>query len=157
MELLPRTTKTPAGLVLNDEQPLRASHTTMEVRETSTKILTIIFEYALNKFNDSTERLSAGVPKFLPVNDQFVIARSQVEMCLPAFPFKSANKVYKVFGTLPDKAEELALERLNTMCIRIGDVYRPGAKLIIISDGLVYNGLSNTHSATSRNLSCLLM
>jgi pyoverdine/dityrosine biosynthesis protein Dit1 len=120
----------------------------MEARKTSTMILAIIFEYSLNKFNDSIERLSAGKPKFLQVIDQFVIAGTQVEMALPAFPFKSANKVDKVFGTLPDKAEELALERLNTMCIRIGGVYRPGAKLTIISDGLVYNGLSNTNLTT---------
>lgn len=113
----------------------------MEVTETSSKILAIIFEYALNKFDDTIERLAAGMPKFLSVIDQFVVTGKQVDMCLPAFPFKSANKVYKVFGILPDKAEELALERLNTMCVRIAEVYTPGAKLTIISDGLVYNGL----------------
>ena len=128
-------------LALDDEKSSCVSHDTMVARETSTQILSIIFEYALNKFNDSRERLYVGMPNFLPVIDQFVIAGTRVEMCLPAFPFKSANKVYKVFGILPDKAEELALERLNTMCRRIRDIYAPGAKLTIISDGLVYNGL----------------
>lgn len=146
MEFLPQITNAPVGLGLDGEKSSLASHATMDVTmemtETSTNILAIIFEYALNKFDDSMERLTAGMPKFLPVIDRFVIAGTQVEMCLPAFPFKSANKAYKVFGTLPDKAEELALERLNTMCIRIGDVYQPGAKLTIISDGLTYNGLS---------------
>ncbi|KAH6873803.1 Pyoverdine/dityrosine biosynthesis protein-domain-containing protein [Thelonectria olida] len=113
----------------------------MQVTETSTKILAIIFEYALNKFDDSMERLAAGMPKFLSVIETFVMAGNRVDMCLPAFPFKSANKVYKVFGILPDKAEELALHRLNDMCARIRDVYGPGAKLTIISDGLVYNDL----------------
>lgn len=144
MQLVPQTTNVPVGRALDDEKSSHASHSTLEVTETSNKILDIIFEYALNKFNDSMEKLAVGRPKFLSVIDQFVIAGTQVEMCLPAFPFKSANKVYKVFGIFPDKAEELALERLNTMCIRIGDVYPPGAKLTIISDGLVYNGLSNT-------------
>lgn len=124
-------------LPLDDE---KASHG-MQVTETSTKILAIIFEYALNKFDDSMERLAAGMPKFHSVIEAFVSAQKRVDMCLPAFPFKSANKVYKVFGVLPDKAEELALRRLNDMCSRIGDLYRPGAKLTIISDGLVYNGL----------------
>ena len=114
----------------------------MEETEISRKILQIIFQYALNKFDDTMERLALGRPKFLAVIDQFVVARTQVLMCLPAFPFKSANKMEKVLGNLPDKAEELALERLNTMCTRIGEVYKPGAKLTIISDGLVYNGLS---------------
>ena len=120
-----------------------ASHTfysATEAAEISTKILDIIFEYALNKFNDSMEKLALGRSKFLLVINQFVATRSLVEMCLPAFPFKSANKVSKVFGILPDKAEELALERLNDMCQRIRNVYSPGAKLTIISDGLVYNG-----------------
>ena len=63
-------------------------------------------------------------------------------MCLPAFPFKSANKVYKAFGFLPDKAEEIALARLHAMCKRIEEIYAPGACVTIISDGLVYNGSS---------------
>ena len=139
----------PVGSSLDDEKSSHASHSEMEVTETSKKILDIISEYALNKFNDSIERLAAGRPKFLSVIDQFIMAETQVEMCLPAFPFKSANKVEKVFGVLPDKAEELALGRLNTMCIRIGDVYRPGAKLTIISDGLVYNGSFNSRQPIS--------
>lgn len=116
-----------------------------------------IFEYALNKFNDYIEKFAAGRPKFLSVIDRFVTAETRVEMCLPAFPFKSANKVEKVFGILPDKAEELALERLNTMCMRIEDVYPPGAKLTIISDGLVYNGSSSINQAISLTLRRLLM
>ena len=152
MQFVSQITNAPVGFALNDEKPSHVSITTMEVMETSIvvmetshKILDIILEYALDKFNDSMEQLAARRPTFLSVIDRFVIEGTQVEMCLPAFPFKSANKVHKVFGILPDKAEELALARLNTMCIRIGDVYPPGAKLTIISDGLVYNGLSNTN------------
>nr|RBQ99993.1 hypothetical protein FVER53263_08710 [Fusarium verticillioides] len=111
------------------------------VHAVSSKILDIIFEYALNKFSDSKERLEAGRPKFLSVVGKFVAMSTRVEMCLPAFPFKSANKAYKVFGILPDKAEEIALDRLNTMCIRIGEIYQPGAQCTIISDGVVYNDL----------------
>ncbi|KAF5565681.1 spore wall maturation DIT1 [Fusarium phyllophilum] len=111
------------------------------VHAVSSKILDLIFEYALNKFSDSKERLEAGRPKFLSVVGKFVATSTRVEMCLPAFPFKSANKAYKVFGILPDKAEEIALDRLNTMCIRIGEIYQPGAQCTIISDGVVYNDL----------------
>ncbi|KAF5715931.1 spore wall maturation DIT1 [Fusarium mundagurra] len=111
------------------------------VHAVSSRILDIIFEYALNKFSDSKERLEAGRPKFLSIVGKFVAASTRVEMCLPAFPFKSANKAYKVFGILPDKAEEIALDRLNTMCIRIGEIYQPGAQCTIISDGVVYNDL----------------
>ena len=147
MQSTPFTAEAPVELVLVDEKSSDASPTTMGATEVSEKILEIISEYALNKFNDSKERTAAGKPKFLAVIDQFVLAGTQLEMCLPAFPFKSANKVSKVLGILPDKAEELALQRLDAMCIRIGEVYPPGAKLTIISDGLVYNGTSNTNYA----------
>ena len=132
------------GLGIAGLPQARASvpHITMETRSVSHLILDIVFEYALNKFDDSKERLAAGETKFLAVIDEFVKAGTPVDSCLPAFPFKSANKVYKVLGDLPDKAEELALERLNTMCVRIKDVYKPGARVTIISDGITYNGMS---------------
>jgi hypothetical protein len=107
----------------------------------STHILEIIFDYALNKFDDCRDRLEVGRPKFIAVLNKFVRAGVRIDMCLPAFPFKSANKVYKVFGFLPDKAEEIALARLHDMCRRIEEIYGPGAKVILVSDGLVYNGL----------------
>jgi pyoverdine/dityrosine biosynthesis protein Dit1 len=137
------------GRSLVNGQSSQAAPTILEVREVSHLILDIIFEYALNKFDDSKDRLAAGAAKFLSVIDQFVKAGTRVEACLPAFPFKSANKVYKVLGTLPDKAEELALERLNSMCTRIRDVYPPGAKVTVISDGTTYNGVSNPNPSAS--------
>ncbi|KAF2764179.1 hypothetical protein EJ03DRAFT_321697 [Teratosphaeria nubilosa] len=106
-------------------------------------ILEIIFTYKLHKFEDATDRLEVGRPKFLAVIQKFVQERKAVQMCLPAFPFKSANKVEKVLGILPDRAEELALRRLNEMCQAIKKIYPPGAVLTIISDGLVYNDLLN--------------
>ena len=144
MEVITQVTTSTMRLALDDKNVSVVSYNTigweMEPSETSAKILAIIFEYALNKFDSTVEQLTASTPKFLSVIDQFIAAGKRVEMCLPAFPFKSANKVYKVFGILPDKAEELAMERLNTMCIRIAQIYGPGARLTIISDGLVYNG-----------------
>jgi pyoverdine/dityrosine biosynthesis protein Dit1 len=134
---------------LTDDNPARNadsslakfSQTGNRSREISRRILDIIFEYALNKFDDSKERLERGAENFLSVIGEFVATESRVETCLPAFPFKSANKVYKVLSSLPDKAEELALGRLNTMCARIQEVYSPGAQVTIISDGITYNGM----------------
>lgn len=109
----------------------------------STNILEIIFDYALNKFDDCRDRLEAGRPRFISVLNKFVKAGVRIDMCLPAFPFKSANKVYKALGLLPDKAEEIALTRLHNMCRRIKEIYAPDAHVVIISDGLVYNGSSH--------------
>jgi len=127
---------------VNDVSKTQASEVQgISITLMSTNILEIIFDYALNKFDDCRDRLEAGRPKFISVLNRFVRAGVQIDMCLPAFPFKSANKVYKAFGFLPDKAEEIALARLHDMCRRIEEIYGPGAKVVIISDGLVYNGL----------------
>lgn len=107
---------------------------------TSTNILSIIYKYRLTKAADAHDRWVQGTPKFLNIINNFVETKRPIRMCMPAFPFKSANKVYKVMGILPDMAEEAALEYMNTMCTEIGAIYGPGAKLLIISDGLVYNG-----------------
>jgi ATP-binding cassette subfamily G (WHITE) protein 2 (PDR) len=108
--------------------------------EVCAAILSIVFEYSLHKFDNTMAQLEVGRPKFLAVIRLFVTAGKKIEMCLPAFPFKSANKTYKVLGRLPDKAEELALARLESICGRIESIYPPGATIMIISDGLVYNG-----------------
>ncbi|KAG8525197.1 uncharacterized protein KY384_008841 [Bacidia gigantensis] len=133
--------------IFDDSQPARTQPMDMnrtsdavdDSRPTSAKILDIIYDYRLTKAADADDRWIEGTPKFLSMIEHFVQMEQPVQMCMPAFPFKSANKVYKVLGTLPDAAEEEALEYMNLMCARIGDIYSPGAKLLIISDGLVYN------------------
>lgn len=107
---------------------------------TPAKILSIIYKYRLIKEADAHDKWVEGTPKFLNIIDNFVKTGKPIRMCMPAFPFKSANKVYKVLGILPDRAEEAALDYMNTMCAEIAAIYKPGAKLLIISDGLVYNG-----------------
>lgn len=115
-----------------------------DVAETAQKILDIIYEYRLQKAIDANDKWQEGTPKFLAVISKYLRNNEPLKMCIPAFPFKSANKVFKVLGELPDKAEEAALEWLERMCQRIDEVYAPGSKLLIISDGLVYNGTTTT-------------
>lgn len=109
--------------------------------ETSAAILHIIDKYRLKKYDGTGTNDDEGRLKFLTIIYSHVKAGRPVPMCLPAFPFKSPNSSRKVLGTLPDKAEEFALAHLNGLCQAIEDVYSPGAKLTIISDGLVYNGM----------------
>ncbi len=91
------------GSALDNERTPSMSHATVEVTKTSTQILAIIFEYALNKFDDSKERLTAGMPKFLSVVDKFVVAGTRLEMCLPAFPFKSQTRFTKCLVIYPTR------------------------------------------------------
>lgn len=111
-----------------------------DVDRTSRRILDVFLQYALNKFEYAPDHIQGKGEGFLSVIGRFVAQGARVQACLPAFPFKSANKVYKVLGSLPDKAEELALHRLNTLCSSIQEFYAPGAEIVIISDGITYNG-----------------
>ncbi|QGA15106.1 hypothetical protein EYB26_002762 [Talaromyces marneffei] len=116
------------------------SHTD-NVKEVSRLILNIFLQYALNKFEYTEDHIESSENSLLNAISRYVSEGVRLQACLPAFPFKSANKVYKVLGSLPDKAEELALERLNSLCMRIQEVYAPGAEILIISDGITYNDL----------------
>ncbi|KAF2488791.1 Clavaminate synthase-like protein [Lophium mytilinum] len=103
------------------------------------RILEIIQQYGQN--SNSSEIPWAGKAKFLPFVEKYVKNNEPVRMVLPAFPFKSPNRVDKVLGSLPDLGEELALMHLNGLCESIREVYEHGATVAITSDGLVYNDL----------------
>lgn len=106
--------------------------------ETASNILGVISRYRL--CHKPTPKSDEGDLKFLAQIYSKVRAGRTINMCLPAFPFKSPNSVTKVLGHLPDKAEEVALAHLNGLCDAIKNIYPPGSELTIISDGLVYNG-----------------
>jgi pyoverdine/dityrosine biosynthesis protein Dit1 len=72
--------------------------------------------------------------------EDFVAQQRPVEFILPAFPGKSPNHS-KVLGSLPDMAELLSLRFLHSLCQQIQDIYPPGARMRICSDGRVFADL----------------
>jgi hypothetical protein len=112
-----------------------------ELRPLAHRILDILDEYCLPVTSGQRQPLRC-VEKFVGQVERFIIADEPIHMILPAFPFKSANKVTKVLGPLPDKGEEEALRLLNGLCEEIRQIYSAGARICIVSDGLVYNGES---------------
>lgn len=68
---------------------------------------------------------------------RFVSRGAPVDFVLPAFPSKSPN-TRKVLGVAPDMAEQLSLNSLREYCAQIRQLYRPGARVIICSDGHVF-------------------
>lgn len=104
----------------------------------ATQVLAIIARYKLPGRDEATSKLNEKV--FLAQIKTQISRSEPIKMCLPAFPFKSPNTTSKVLGSLPDKADEIALAHLNGLCATIARIYEPGAILMIISDGLVYNG-----------------
>lgn len=64
--------------------------------------------------------------------------RAAVTFVLPAFPGKSPNSA-KVLGPLPDMGEQLALRFLQKLCDEIEELYAPGARIVLCSDGRVFS------------------
>lgn len=69
-----------------------------------------------------------------------VQAAKSIVFVLPAFPGKSPN-LSKVLSPLPDMAEQLALQFLQQLCEKIKNIYAPGAKIILCSDGRVFSDI----------------
>jgi pyoverdine/dityrosine biosynthesis protein Dit1 len=103
-------------------------------------ILSVIEGYRLKASPFNPAIIQRARSTFLPILTKMVQNRSPVQLVLPAFPFKSPNSVEKVLGVLPDKGEEVSLAHLQGLCDAIADVYEPGARLTIVSDGIVYSG-----------------
>jgi len=74
---------------------------------------------------------------FRPTVQAHVDAGTPLEFVLPSFPFKHRNPV-KVGRRSPDMAELLCLCQLREICLALGRVHEPGARFLIICDGLVY-------------------
>ncbi|MCJ1436518.1 hypothetical protein MMC27_005897 [Xylographa pallens] len=103
------------------------------------QILDILERYGYN--TNRPEQAWLGKLDFLPAIQGYIDSGKPIRLILPAFPFKSPNKVDKVIGALPDLGEELALAHLNGLCETINEAYKPGAEITILSDGIVYSDI----------------
>ncbi|MGW3952334.1 L-tyrosine/L-tryptophan isonitrile synthase family protein [Streptomyces sp. NPDC004752] len=75
-----------------------------------------------------------------PKVERFMKEGVPIHFVMPAFPAKSANR-QKVLGKLPDLAERLSLEFLQSFCDYVSHHYGPGARITICSDGHVFSDL----------------
>lgn len=113
-----------------------------ELKETTEKIVDL-FDVWLRYASDNDKWHSHGREYFFGRVYEFVRRQARLEFCLPAFPCKSSNPD-KVFGVMPDRGEQLALEHLHAFLEAVGDIYKPGAKLWIVSDGHVFSDCSKS-------------
>lgn len=100
----------------------------------SQQIFEILKEY-------SNQETSVLYPEIFPIFERLkALIEKEVPLTfiLPAFPAKSPSGD-KTSGLDPDMGEVLALQNLNDLCERITDIYSPGAKVIICSDGRVFS------------------
>ncbi|CAI7621953.1 unnamed protein product [Penicillium crustosum] len=72
-------------------------------------------------------------PRLLETLQYFVSNNKEINLVVPAYPFKSPNR--------EDVGERLSLEHLNSLGARITQIYPGGAQITIVSDGCCYNDL----------------
>ncbi|KAI0003453.1 pyoverdine/dityrosine biosynthesis protein [Xylariaceae sp. FL0662B] len=104
----------------------------------ATEQIVSLFDIHLRYQGKEDKWIDSGRAYFSDRVDHFTSQGAKIELCLPAFPCKSSN-TNKVAGKDPDRGERLALERLHGFVEAIEEIYEPGAKLWIISDGHVFS------------------
>ncbi|RYP51665.1 hypothetical protein DL768_003063 [Monosporascus sp. mg162] len=104
----------------------------------TTDAIVDLFDARLRYISAEDKWSSHGREYFSGRVHEFVRRGERIEFCLPAFPCKSSS-IEKVFGTMPDRGEQLALEHLHSFVEAIESIYEPGAKLWIVSDGHVFS------------------
>ncbi|PPE03529.1 L-tyrosine/L-tryptophan isonitrile synthase family protein [Holospora curviuscula] len=66
----------------------------------------------------------------------FILQKKPLKFTLLGFPFKSPNRENCVIDGRSDMAERYALEQLERLAKEIQKVYSPGAKILILCDGI---------------------
>ena len=100
-----------------------------------------LFDTSLRYVGKHDKWLRGGRDVFRQQVRSFTSRGARVEFCLPAFPCKSSS-TEKVLSQSPDRGEYVALSNLQRFLREVEDVYGPGAKLWIISDGHVFSDCS---------------
>lgn len=73
--------------------------------------------------------------------EKFTATNKPISFAMLGLPFKSTNTRDKVLGQLPDLGEELTVQNFERFNIDIQQVYAPGIKINVASDGLVFNDI----------------
>ncbi|SDM88777.1 L-tyrosine/L-tryptophan isonitrile synthase family protein [Allokutzneria albata] len=103
-------------------------------------VLRLLMAYQRRLPGEHPERCSACAAPHLRKIAAAMATGREIQLVLPAFPAKSPNRA-KTLSHLPDMAERVALEFLQSVCDRVERVYPPGARFVICSDGRVFGDL----------------
>ncbi|WP_058534121.1 isocyanide synthase family protein [Legionella saoudiensis] len=112
--------------------------------ETTQQLLSLIMSQ--RRVSEAAEKTCQGITcnqcsKLPRVKIQQAIRDERMlTLILPAFPAKSANR-QKTLSARPDRGEVMGLTQLNQLCHNMQKIHLPGVKLIICSDGRVFNDL----------------
>ncbi|RPA80958.1 hypothetical protein BJ508DRAFT_192692, partial [Ascobolus immersus RN42] len=101
--------------------------------------ITTLFETTIRNI-PAIDLWQHGRSSFRDTVHHHILHYTPIPFILPAFPCKSSN-LAKVSGVAPDKGEELALRTLYDFCLQVDEIYAPGGRVIIVSDGHVFSDL----------------
>lgn len=73
--------------------------------------------------------------------DKFVVQNKTIDFVMLGLPFKSTNDRDKVLGKVPDMGEQLTMRHFATFNKAVKEVYSPGVKFNVASDGYIFNEL----------------
>lgn len=113
----------------------------MSVQKAVALRFTEIFEQTI-KNSARVDRWDEGRDAFIRHVDFFTSRGLPVEAVLPAFPCKSHNRDKAKEGR-PDRGEELAIRRIIDFVSQIQELYPPGMRFYIVSDGHVFSDCIN--------------
>lgn len=99
--------------------------------------VTVLFEDSLRNVARE-DRWSEGKDHFAESVRFFTSRNAPILTVLPAFPCKSSN-YDKVASCFPDMGEELALRRIIEFVTAVEEIYPPGLKFYLVSDGHVFS------------------
>lgn len=125
----------------NEELSAQLSRIDLDDNSDMATKITEIFETTV-KNSARVDRWSEGRDSFIKNVNFFTSRNVQVEAVLPAFPCKSLN-TEKVSSPTPDKGEELAILRIIEFVSLVNEIYSPGMKFFIVSDGHVFSDCIN--------------
>ena len=111
------------------------------------KIISIISAYRHRSINVA-DRFEDFIPQLQKHLNNAISRKEPLKFLLPAFPFKApaeGDKI-KTLGTLPDKAEEIALQTLDGFAQSIAEIYQGGVNVVVVSDASVYGGENGADS-----------
>ncbi|EME45898.1 hypothetical protein DOTSEDRAFT_51518 [Dothistroma septosporum NZE10] len=97
-----------------------------------------LFENSIRNVAPDDQWPTTGRAFFLRQLKHYTRLNSKIELVLPAFPCKSSNPD-KVGNDLPDRGEMIALTTLHNFVRSVEDIYKPGAQVLIVSDGHVFS------------------
>lgn len=112
----------------------------METIDTTRKILNV-FEAFRMAPTPLDEYAQVGKEILAKKIDQFVTNKRQIDFVMLGYPMKSSNDRDKVIGKLPDLAEEVSMTNFANFNTQVKQIYDPGVRVNIVSDGFVFNDL----------------